>query len=166
MNIEKGKISDLDVLFAMYRKGKAHLERQGIFQWTDKYPTISIIERDLDKGYLYVLSKDEEILGAVNLSEEQEDVYINVSWQYNDAKILVIHRLIISPEFQNQGYGKVLMDYAEGIAKENSYSSIRLDVYSQNTKVIDFYKKRAYIIRGNVSFSGRKYEFHCMEKKV
>ena len=58
------------------------------------------------------------------------------------------------------------MDFAEKSANENNYSSIRLDAYSQNKRVIDFYKKRKYFTRGNVNFPEREYPFHCMEKKI
>lgn len=58
------------------------------------------------------------------------------------------------------------MNFAENFAHENNYSSIRLNAYSQNKRVVEFYKKRKYFIRGNVKFPGREYPFHCMEKVV
>ena len=58
------------------------------------------------------------------------------------------------------------MDFAESFAKENNYSSIRLDVNSQNMRVIEFYKKRNYSIRISVNLPEREYPFHCMEKKI
>jgi ribosomal protein S18 acetylase RimI-like enzyme len=69
-------------------------------------------------------------------------------------------------EYINRGYAQKLMDFAENFAKENNYSSIRLDAYSQNERVIEFYKKRNYFIRGNINFPERKHPFHCMEKEI
>lgn len=164
--IEQGQLSDLESVFQIYLDGKAKLEKNGIFQWTDNYPTISIIESDLKKGILYLLKNGTEILGAINISEEQESVYSSVDWAFDDTKILVIHRLVVEPKYQGKGYGKKLMDFAEAFALENHYGSIRLDAYSQNEKVIEFYKEGHYVIRGNVHFPKRVYPFYCMEKKV
>lgn len=164
--IEKGQLSNLDELFQIYLNGKNELELNGIYQWTINYPTISIIENDLKKGVLYTLKKDNEIIGAINISEEQEDEYKSVDWKFDNSKVLVIHRLVINPKHQRLGYAQKLMDFAEDFAIDNNYSSIRLDAYSQNSRVINFYKKRNYFIRGDVSFPERAYPFHCMEKEI
>lgn len=164
--IEKGKLSDLEILFQIYANAKTELEQSGIFQWTDNYPTRSIIENDLRKGILYVLKNNDEIIGAINISEEQEPEYQSINWKFNDSKILVIHRLVINTKHQKQGYAKLLMDYAEHFAIQNNYSSIRLDAYNQNNRVIEFYKNRNYVIRGEVNFPEREYAFFCLEKEL
>lgn len=166
LKIEKGTLSDLNELFQIYLNGKNELEKNGIYQWTDNYPTRSIIENDLKKGVLFVLRSNEGIIGAINISEEQETEYQTINWEFNDSKILVIHRLVIDPKYQRKGYAKKLMGFAEKFANENNYSSIRLDAYSQNKRVIDFYEKRKYFVRGNVNFPEREYPFHCMEKEI
>lgn len=166
LNIKKGTVSDADKLFQIYLAAKAELERNSIFQWTDNYPTQSIIEDDLRKGYLFVLSHGNEIIGAINISEIQEAVYSSVNWQFDDSKILVIHRLVVNPIHQRNGYATKMMDFAEQYASDNGYTSIRLDAYSQNKKVIEFYKKRAYYIRGEVHFPEREFEFYCLEKSI
>jgi predicted amidohydrolase/GNAT superfamily N-acetyltransferase len=166
LNIEKGKISDLDQLFQIYVKGKTDLEKSGIYQWTINYPTRSIIESDLNKDVLFVLRNNKEIIGAINISEEQEPEYETINWEFDNSKVLVIHRLVIDPKYQGKDYARKLMDFAEKFAKENNYSSIRLDAYSKNKRVIDFYEKRKYFIRGSVNFPEREYPFHCMEKEI
>jgi len=74
----KAKLSDLEELFEIYLKGKIELEKNSIFQWTDKYPTISIIENDLKNGFLYELKNNDKIIGAINISEEQETEYESI----------------------------------------------------------------------------------------
>ena len=69
--IEKGQLFDLEKLFQIYINGKIDLENNGIYQWTDNYPTISIIENDLKKDVLYTLKSNEKIIGAINISKEQ-----------------------------------------------------------------------------------------------
>jgi predicted amidohydrolase/GNAT superfamily N-acetyltransferase len=166
LKIEKGKISEINQIFQIYVNGKNDLEKNGIYQWTNNYPTRSIIESDLKKDVLFVLKNGKEIIGVINISEEQELEYETINWEFDNSRVLVIHRLVIDPKYQGKGYARILMDYAEKFATKNNYSSIRLDAYSQNKRVIEFYNKRKYFIRGNVNFPEREYPFHCMEKEI
>lgn len=166
LKITKGQLGDLKEIFQIYLNGKNNLEKSKIYQWTATYPTISIIENDLRKHLLYTLKNNTEIIGAIHISEEQESEYELIPWEFDPTKVLVIHRLIIEPKHQRNGYAKKLMDYAENYAKENNYTSIRLDAYSKNKSVVEFYKKRNYCIRGNVHFPEREYPFYCMEKEI
>ncbi len=164
--IQKGQLSDLEKLFQIYLNAKKELEQNNIYQWTNHYPTITIIKNDLKKEVLYILKNNNEIIGAINISEEQETEYQSVNWKFNNSKVLVIHRLVINPKHQKQGYAQKLMEFAEEFAKGNNYSSIRLDAYSQNDRVIEFYKKRNYCISGKVNFPEREQPFYCMEKEI
>lgn len=166
MKIEKGQLYELETLFQIYLNAKYDLDHKGIYQWSDNYPTISLIESDLRKESLYTIKNDNLIMGAIVLNEEQDIAYKSINWEFDDSKVLVIHRLVIDPKNQGKGYAIQLMDFAENFAKENGYSSIRLDTYSQNERSISFYKKRNYFIRGEVYFSERVYPFHCLEKMV
>lgn len=166
LKIEKGTLLDLNELFQIYLNGKNELEKNRIYQWTDNYPTRSIIENDIKKSVLFALKNGREIIGAINISEEQEPEYETINWEFDNSKVMVIHRLVIDPKYQRKGYAKKLMDFAENFANKNNYSSIRLDAYSQNKRVIDFYEKREYFVRGNVNFPEREYPFHCMEKEI
>ncbi len=164
--IVKGQLSDLKQLFAIYINGKKELEKNGIYQWVDSYPTKEIIENDITKGVLFVLKNGTEIIGAINISEEQEAEYQTIDWKFDDSKVLVIHRLVINPKHQRNGYAQKLMDFAENFAEVNNYSSIRLDAYSRNKRVMNFYKRRNYFICGEVNFPEREYTFYCMEKEI
>jgi ribosomal protein S18 acetylase RimI-like enzyme len=166
LKIEIGKSSEINELFQIYLNGKNDLEKNGIYQWTDNYPNRLIIENDLKRGVLFVLKKNKELVGAINISEDQETEYQTVEWKFNDSKVLVIHRLVIDPKYKRKGYAKILMDFAEEFAKENYYSSIRLDAYSQNKIVLELYNKRKYIVRGEVNFPERENPFQCMEKEI
>ena len=166
MTITKASLKSLDELFQIYLNAKKALQAKNVFQWIDAYPTISIIEEDLKKGDLYVLKIEKEIVGAVVLNEKQDKEYETIDWLFDDAKVLVIHRLAVDPKHQKKGYGKMLMDFSEDFAYKNNYSSIRLDTYSPNKTSIRLYENRNYFIRGNVYFSGRKDPFYCMEKSV
>jgi len=53
---------------------------------------------------------------------------------------LEIERIYIQKEHKRNGYGKVLIDYAENLAKEHGISQIWLGVWSKNPAAIKFYE--------------------------
>jgi predicted amidohydrolase/ribosomal protein S18 acetylase RimI-like enzyme len=166
LSVEKAKIQDLNEIFAIYESARKYLDSIKIFQWTDYYPTIARIGLDIQQGHLYTLRLENEIVGAIILNEEQDEAYQTIDWQFDDEKVLVIHRLAVKAERQGSGLAKKLMDFTEDFAQKNQYTSIRLDVYSVNENAVKMYLKRDYLIRGKASFNERKYPFYCMEKKV
>ena len=166
LTIKKANLTDLDTLCLIYKAAKEALENNHIYQWTNNYPTRSIIENDIKNKFLYALKNKGKIIGAITLNEDQETNYKTINWQYNNTKVLVIHRLVVSPNFQGKGYANILMDFAEKNAQEYNYTSIRLDAFSLNKNVLELYKKRNYIIRGEIYFPERTDAFFAMEKEI
>ena len=164
--IQLAKSSDLTELVQVFKDAKNHLDQQHIFQWTNTYPSKKIIEKDLNDKTLFVLKKGFYVIGAVTLNEFQDAEYQAIDWEFGGEKVLVIHRLVVDPVFQRNGYAKKIMDFAERFAKENQYNSIRLDTYTHNKISFEFYKKRDYVLCGEVFFPGRPLPFYCMEKKI
>ena len=164
--IQLAQPTDLPQLTQLFRNAKNYLDQQEIFQWTDTYPSITNIEKDLKDQTLYVLKNNEAIIGAVTLNDEQDIEYQSIDWKFNGEKILVIHRLVVDPIYQRRGYAKELMDFAEDFGRRQNYDAIRLDTYTKNKVSFEFYKKRNYISRGEVFFSGRRFPFYCLEKNL
>ena len=166
MTISKANISQLDSIFKIINDCRIAMNNDGIFQWTANYPTIEIISNDILMEYMYCLIVNDIIIGIINIGDIQELEYKSVNWIYNEDKILTIHRLAVQPQFQKQGFAKKLMGFAENYAILNSYTSIRLDAYSGNERVLRFYENRNYMKRGEVYFTGRKLPFYCYEKLI
>lgn len=142
------------------------MRANGIVQWLEGYPNREIIEADVKEGTVFVLEEDGRIKSMIVLNENQDSEYQELTWLTdNNSKNLVVHRLATLPEFQKQGLGSRMMDFAENFAKENGYDSIRLDTFSQNAGNISYYKKRNYTEIGNVNLKYRDdYHYICFEK--
>jgi ribosomal protein S18 acetylase RimI-like enzyme len=166
MSIERANISDLEKTFAIYQRCKAKLDAEGIRQWYEQYPNPTVLQEDIYSGELFKYVFDNKIVAAVVLTEKQEKEYKTVKWQQVKRKVLVVKRLAVDPDFQSRGIASELMVFAEDYAVKNGYDSIRLDAYSGNKVVLDFYKNRGYQEAGEVSFPGRNLPFKCFEKKL
>jgi len=165
MEIRLATTEDVSYIDALLQSCKKDMDDNGIFQWTLVYPNSGIIKDDIEKGQLYVLEED-QIKGIVVLSEDQEPEYAEVDWSELDGNVMVVHRLAVDPESQRNGYARILMDFAEDFAVEHEYTSIRLDAFSKNNRVLKFYEQRNYEKRGLVNFEGRTAPFYCLELDV
>lgn len=55
-----------------------------------------------------------------------------------------LHFLAVIKDFQNKGVGKKLMEHFEEEAKNRKYDRIIINVYENNSRAIEFYKRRGY----------------------
>ena len=150
----------------VYDEARSHLRAKNIFQWPDSYPSRETVRKDIDRKELYVLWTNGRIAGAVCLNQEQEEAYKNVAWSFDDRKVMVVHRLVVDPSLQGGGLGQALMDFAERLATEEGYTSIRLDAYTGHERTRWFYERRGYMLRGEVMFPQRDTPFWCFERKT
>lgn len=162
--IRRGNIEELNSLMRMLKAVVANLNSLGINQWDEVYPDAVTINNDIQERNLYVFEDEGILKGMIVLNERQEKEYADVAWKHYNGKQLVVHRLSVDPQFQGQGVARRLMHFAEGYARENGYSAIRLDTFSQNPITMNFYKSLKYDVAGTVNF--RKGLFYCFEKAV
>jgi ribosomal protein S18 acetylase RimI-like enzyme len=138
-------------------------QARGSDQWNASYPTREVFARDQQSGSLYVLRESGIILGAIVLNETQSPEYTDITWQQNETAPLVVHRLCVDPTRQRKGAANRLMDFAEDHARQNGYTSIRLDTHAGNPAAITLYERRGCQIRGYLTFRHRNLPVVCFE---
>jgi ribosomal protein S18 acetylase RimI-like enzyme len=161
--INPAVVSDLPVLLEVVRDCIAVMESQGIHQWDNIYPDEKTLQNDIDTNTLWIARIDGRIGGMIVLNEYQEPEYQQAQWRY-EGRILVVHRLMVAPAFQNQKLATHLMRFAEDYAADKGYDAIRLDAFMQNPYAVKLYRKLEYLEVGTVTF--RKGVFYCFEKKI
>lgn len=75
---------------------------------------------------LILLYHDEQAIGTV--------------WLTHDHRRLYIHHMAVHPEHQGNGYGKILMQEAQNIAKELNLQA-KLEVHEANKNAYKLYKE-------------------------
>ncbi len=65
---------------------------------------------------------------------------------------LEIQRIYVDAKCQGKGYGKKLLDFTEGIAKEKEIAFIWLGVWERNLSAIKFYEKNGYSLLSSHEF--------------
>jgi ribosomal protein S18 acetylase RimI-like enzyme len=140
------------------------MSASGIEQWDEVYPTDAILESDIQDGSMYVAVVEGELAGLIVLNEQQDPTYAGVLWAYVSERVIVVHRLMIDPRFQQRGIARTLMAFAEGRARELGYAVVRLDAFVHNPRAVRLYQTLGYRDAGAVML--RKGPFRCFEKRL
>ena len=114
------------------------------------------------KNTILKFSESNEIIGCVLLVVKEDELYLGM--------------LTVSPELQNSGIGKKLMQQAEIYASTLGLSKIVMTVISAREELISWYKRNGYIDTGArqpfpasdvyVSVSTEPLEFMVLEKRI
>ena len=166
MIIRKAKNTDLDNIMKMYKSCVAGMLKNGIDQWDDTYPDTETIAQDLENQTYYVTEEKGEIIGGINIDQNQDPTYLDINWQDASNQFLVVHRLGVKEESWGDGIGKSLMIFTEELVKKKDLKSIRLDTYSGNPKAMEFYIRLGYRELGAINLKPDKNEYYCFEKII
>ena len=113
---------------------------------------------------MHLLFEGAVIACVIVLNTNQDTEYLQGHWRYQNERVAVIHRLCVSPDFQNKGIGKMSVRYAERMLMEQGYTAIRLDAFSQNAYALRLYESLGYERAGCTFF--RKGKFYLYEKRL
>lgn len=163
--IEVACEEDIENIMELVNECVEDLESKEIYQWNDYYPTINHITESIQDKTLYLFKNNIDCLGIVSLTDKQPQEYEKLNWTSKNCRIKVITKLAVHPKYQKQGIGQILLNFAENLAINNSYS-IRLDVYSGNPRAINLYEKNGYHRVGITFFPKRDLPFYCYEKNI
>ena len=91
-------------------------------------------------GHVYVLRVGGRVVGSVLLPTRDGS--------------LEIHNLVVDPSAQGRGYGRVLMDFAEDLARRQGLAAITLFTNEKMHENIALYRKRGFIETGRETQDG------------
>ena len=154
--------ADVQRLCDIVPEAISEMERHGIFQWDEQYPTREDIARDETDGSLFVGTSDGEIAVFYTLNQETDAAYDAANWQYRGSAYCVIHRLCVSPRFQQKKIAQQTLLHIEQELRAQGIRAIRLDVFCQNPFALRLYRHAGYRETGTATW--RKGQFLLMEK--
>lgn len=154
MIVEKATQSDINELETLYNNLNDYLDTNVNYSGWIKgvYPIRETAVKGIEGNNLFVLRIDNSIAGSIILNHDPEKAYDEVEWGVDAGykEIFVIHTLVVSPEYIQQGVGCKLMTFAHEYALKQNMKSIRLDVSINNMPAIALYEKLGYKYMGTV----------------
>jgi len=162
--IKRAEHSDLREIKKLTEACAEAMIKQGIYQWNEHYPSIEKLQADIEKQELFKLVSNDKILGVIVLTPVKDEEYEPINWLSITENNLYVHRLATHPDHWGSGLGQQLMGFAENLAREENYESVRLDTFSLNQRNHKFYEARGYQKLGNIYFPKQsEAPFYCYE---
>lgn len=143
INIRPAVFEDLAELKNIFALIVQDMHRQGIKIWNDFYP-YEEFSYDLSDGFLYIIEKDCQIVGAFALCPD-EIGGDSLQWEDSSAAALYFRRLGIRPDCSRQGIASFAVAEALKIAKNKGFSYVRLTVAEENTPAVFLYQKNNFV---------------------
>ncbi len=81
--------------------------------------------------------------GGRFLTMLEDDKPIGTAWITNDGRRLYLHHMAVLPEKQGQGYGRLLIEEAIGIA-DTMGMQMKLEVHEENAVARHIYRKAGF----------------------
>lgn len=157
-------MDDLEDIFRLVECAVKQMEQEKIFQWDSIYPTKEDFRNDIKNKSLYIGVIHDKIVVVYALNEQCDEQYKNGQWQYAGEKYKIIHRLCVSPDYQNKGVARITLIHIEKELKSLGVKAIRLDVFCENPYALKLYTNNGYQRTGVACW--RKGKFFLLEKQI
>ena len=131
--------------------------------WSEDYPSEETIDYDLSRDALFVMKANGKIISAISI-EKDEDVDALPCWGRDTEPAGELARLAVLPEEQNQGIGKIMLQFGMGELKRRGFRGIRFLVGKYNKKAISCYSGFGFQIVGKCHIYEQ--DFLCYEKEL
>ncbi|WP_310603982.1 GNAT family N-acetyltransferase [Anaerosporobacter sp.] len=100
------------------------------------FDTVNIQEEYMSSGCMWCLYDGDLLIGTVAVK--------NINMEAKNEKIAELKRLFVLKEYQNRGYGKLLLEDAISYAHENGFDKIRLDSKIEFSTAVHLYRKYGF----------------------
>jgi len=137
---------DIKDIMNIIAQAQENFKKQGINQWQNNYPNPAVIKNDIDKGYSYVLLKDEKIAATAAVSFDGEKTYEVIyegSW-LSKIEYAVIHRIAVDSSLKGQGLASEIIKKVEALCLNKGVHSIKVDTHKDNASMQQLLKKNGF----------------------
>lgn len=122
----------IDLIDVMYltKVCVSDMNYKGQKHWNNAYPGTDFLVESIKNKNLFIYKDLGVAKGMVVLSSNEPEEYKDIEWKGKKEGILFLHFLTVHPNWQGEGIAKRLIEFAESYAKDNSFSTMRVDVFS------------------------------------
>lgn len=145
--ITKATIRDIESIDRLTMLTVKDMIESNIPQWYFPYPRYKVFMRDMLSESLYVDKHGNTVNASITIQEENDPPYETLD-TWNGKHALVIHRLMVNPQFRNKGIASKMLDFAFHLAKDGGYDSIKIDTHKKNFKMRSFLQKHGFKEKG------------------
>ncbi|MFD4758153.1 GNAT family N-acetyltransferase [Streptomyces sp. NPDC058439] len=136
MKIVSATPADLEQLLSFRIEAASWIGKLGSDQWSRPYPADRLLAT-IEAGTVFMLRDGEETAGTITLTAEAEEGL------WSEAELgepsMFINKLTVAREYAGQNLGGRLLDWAGNRAYRASAKWLRLDAWTTNTRLQQYY---------------------------
>jgi ribosomal protein S18 acetylase RimI-like enzyme len=166
MEIVLAKPTDLIEILYLLRVCILDMNTKGLKLWNNVFPGTEMIQSDLDNGSIYLVKDKGVCKGMVTLNENEPEDYKQLNFQSGKQKPLYLQNMIVHPKWQGIGIAKLMIEYAQKLAKEKGFDCIRLDVFKPCDSARQLYEKQHFNEVASYHAAFQNIPFICYEKQL
>ncbi|MEJ0034310.1 MAG: GNAT family N-acetyltransferase [Bacteroidota bacterium] len=132
--IVNSELSDLPSIVQWFDDSIAYQEKHGYPTWKN-YDQSAIVRDIENRNYYKAINENGTgIAFGVNYRDP-------ILWRHmDDGLSIYLHRIVVNPAFKGQKLFGVILDWAIDHIKQKGLKNIRMDTWSDNPGIINYYK--------------------------
>lgn len=153
MQIRNAKPNDTAEILRILESAKQSLRALGVDQWQNGYPNEDSIRADIEAGYSRVLEENGILLATAAVYVGHEPTYDAIyggTWQTQENRYGIIHRIAVAPQARNRGAASALIAYCASLARSENIPSLRCDTHPDNRIMQHTLEKNGYVRCGTI----------------
>ncbi len=148
--------SDIPAIRALVNIAYQELGDVGL-NYTATYQDEKTTKERICKGRAFVLLHNSEIIGTVLFSAQN---------YFTNRRTGYVSQLAICPGRKRSGLGSWLMDWCERLAEVEGFDGVQLDTAKPATHLVQWYRRRGYVVVGETHWEGKSYDSWIFEKAM
>lgn len=144
LTIRRARPQDLVAVAQLLTDAAAWLAELGTDQWQEPVTgrRRDRIAAGIAADDVWVVDRDGEIVATITVDEHADPEF----WEPLDdpGSALYAHRMVVARSGAGQGIGATLLDFAGQLAAAAGRTWLRLDAWSSNTALQDYYRQQGF----------------------
>ncbi|MBS9462905.1 GNAT family N-acetyltransferase [Flagellimonas sp. 389] len=136
--IKNTEVKDFEFICWMYEEAIKYQKRNNYFGWEsiDK----EYLKKEIKNGLNYKLIQEGNILCAWGVVFSDPLIWREME----KGTSIYMHRVVVNPNFKGQKLFQKVLEWAIDYSVENSLTTIRIDTWTANPAIIEFYEKYGF----------------------
>jgi GNAT superfamily N-acetyltransferase len=152
MIVSRARLADVDDIMQWRRELAAWLTSRGVDQWSIPLPR-SAVAATVGSGQTWIVSDADRPVATITLSAWPEvgelwkpDLDPEALWYPADkpADALYVAKMMVPRASAGEGLGSEMLDWAAGRAYDSGLTWLRLDAWTTNTELHNYYRQQGF----------------------
>jgi GNAT superfamily N-acetyltransferase len=166
MDIIQAKSTDLVEILYLLKVCTREMNSKGLRHWNSAFPSAEQINRDVLDGHIFLVKDRGVCKGMVILNGTEPDDYRQMNLSSENSKPLFVYCMAVHPLWQGKGIARLMIDYAQEIAKVRGFTCIRLDIYQTSEEARQLCEKLSFREIGSFQANYQRIPYVCYEKQL